>query len=37
MSRHYAGRHDSNMFRHTAERTKAVNVVPKVSRGGIRL
>lgn len=28
---------DKKIFRHTAERTKAINLSPVVSRGGIRL
>ena len=28
---------DKKIFRHTAERTKAINLAPRVSRGGIRL
>lgn len=36
-SRHYASSHDASMFRKTAERTKAINVKPTMSRGGIRL
>lgn len=28
---------DKRIFRHTAERTRAINLSPRVSRGGIRL
>lgn len=28
---------DKRIFRHTSSRTKAINVNPKVMRGGIRL
>lgn len=28
---------DRKIFRHTAERTKAINLVPRISRGGIRM
>lgn len=28
---------DKKIFSHTAEKTKKINVEPKVSRGGIRL
>ena len=28
---------DKKIFRHTAERTKAINVSPRIARGGIRL
>lgn len=28
---------DRKIFRHTAEKTKKINVSPNVSRGGIRL
>lgn len=28
---------DKKIFRHTAERTKAINLSPRMSRGGIRL
>lgn len=28
---------DKRIFRHTAEKTKAINLSPKIARGGIRL
>lgn len=28
---------DKEVFRHTAVKTKKINIAPKVSRGGIRL
>lgn len=28
---------DAKIFRHTAERTRKINLSPRVSRGGIRL
>ena len=28
---------DQRIFSHTAEKTKKINIAPKVSRGGIRL
>lgn len=28
---------DQKIFRHTAERTRSINLSPRVSRGGIRL
>lgn len=28
---------DRKIFRHTAERTRSINLSPRVSRGGIRL
>lgn len=28
---------DRKIFRNTAERTKAINLSPRISRGGIRL
>lgn len=28
---------DRKIFRHTAEKTKAINLSPNLSRGGIRL
>ena len=28
---------DKKIFRHTAEKTKAINLSPRISRGGIRL
>lgn len=28
---------DKKVFRHTADKTKKINILPKVSRGGIRL
>ena len=28
---------DQKIFSHTAEKTKKINIAPKVSRGGIRL
>ncbi len=28
---------DKKIFRHTAEKTKAINLAPVTSRGGIRL
>ncbi len=31
------GRKDARIFRHTAMKTKKINVAPKVSRGGIQL
>lgn len=31
------GRKDAKIFRHTAMKTKKINIVPKVSRGGIQL
>lgn len=30
-------RRDNKIFRHTAMKTKKINVAPKVSRGGIQL
>lgn len=28
---------DKQVFKHTADKTKKINILPKVSRGGIRL
>lgn len=28
---------DKRIFRHTAEKTKAINISPRIARGGIRL
>lgn len=28
---------DKRIFRHTAEKTRAINLSPRLSRGGIRL
>lgn len=28
---------DKRIFKHTADKTKKINIMPKVSRGGIRL
>lgn len=35
--RHLRKSVDRKIFRHSAERTKAINVSPRISRGGIRL
>ena len=32
-----SGKKDSRIFRHTAMKTKKINVAPKISRGGIQL
>ena len=32
-----SGKKDARIFRHTAMKTKKINVSPKVSRGGIQL
>lgn len=34
---HLPRRTDRKIFRHTAERTRSINLSPRVSRGGIRL
>lgn len=34
---HMPKRLDAKIFRHTAERTRSINLSPRVSRGGIRL
>ena len=31
------GRKDNRIFKHTAMKTKKINIAPKVSRGGIQL
>lgn len=35
--RKVGGKTDKRIFRHTAMKTKKINVAPKVSRGGIQL
>lgn len=35
--RKVSGKKDNKIFRHTAMKTKKINVAPKVSRGGIQL
>lgn len=37
MSAKLRKRVDKKIFRHSAERTRAINLSPRVSRGGIRL
>lgn len=37
MSAKLKKRVDKKVFRHSAERTRAINLSPRVSRGGIRL
>lgn len=37
MSAKLRKRVDKKIFRHSAERTRSINLSPRVSRGGIRL
>lgn len=37
MHRQPAGKSDGKIFRNTASKTKAINLYPKIMRGGIRL
>ena len=35
--KHLSKSADKKIFRHSAEKTRAINLSPRVSRGGIRL
>ena len=35
--RTYAGSGDESYFKHTAQKSKKINISPNVARGGIRL
>lgn len=37
MHRQETGRSDERIFRRTAKKTKAINISPRIQRGGIRL
>ena len=37
MSRHLVGKGDKSFFRHTAAKSKKINIDPKIYRGGIHL
>lgn len=37
MAKRMRKRLDKKIFRHTAERTRSINLSPLISRGGIRL
>lgn len=36
MSRYPAGKNDKKIFRNTATKVKAINLYPRIMRGGIR-